>query len=183
METLEPLLDAIRSFLTGRGWPLSGVQKTTSYEYEGPWEGYTLRSAYAFFHGPSDSAGPDGEGEGAEGGPSIEAFVDETEDGVEASLSLVIRGPTPAEEPDVRRLLGRAIEIAAACVPDELPAPVTVSFSSPGRTAPDRASTRIRFKARVPTAAVLAGDRTVKAALGAILDSFERVLEEWPGSG
>ena len=54
--TLEPLLEAVREGLETSGWELSGLQKTTSHQFEGRWEGDSTRSAYLFFHPPH---GPD----------------------------------------------------------------------------------------------------------------------------
>ena len=60
--TLEPLIDALREAIEAAGWSLSGLQKTTSHQFEGRWEGESTRSAYLFFHradGP-DFASVDG---------------------------------------------------------------------------------------------------------------------------
>ena len=40
--TLEPLIDAVRDGVEATGWALSGLQKTTSHEYAGRWEGRKL---------------------------------------------------------------------------------------------------------------------------------------------
>ena len=50
LDTLEPLIDAVRDGVEGKGWSLSGLQKTSSTEFEGRWAGQTTRSAYLFFH-------------------------------------------------------------------------------------------------------------------------------------
>ncbi len=34
--TLEPLIDAVREGVEAEGWELSGLQKTTSHQFEGP---------------------------------------------------------------------------------------------------------------------------------------------------
>ena len=46
--TLEPLLDAVRLGVEDAGWTLSGLQKTTSHEFDGRWAGESTRSAYLF---------------------------------------------------------------------------------------------------------------------------------------
>src|SRR4051812_43482453 len=53
--TLEPLIEAVRQGLEAAGWALSGLQKTTSHEYAGRWDGESSRSAYLFFHRPGGS--------------------------------------------------------------------------------------------------------------------------------
>ena len=53
--TLEPLVDAVREGVESAGWHLSGLQKTTSLEFEGRWEGESTRSAYLFFHRADES--------------------------------------------------------------------------------------------------------------------------------
>ena len=61
---------------------LSGLQKTTSHQFEGRWQGESSRSAYLFFH---DDARPDY--------VSIDVFLDETTRGLKGNLALVLAGP------------------------------------------------------------------------------------------
>src|SRR5262245_13467535 len=78
--TLEPLVDAVREGVEAAGgWELSGLQKTTSLEFEGRWEGESTRSAYLFFHasGRADAA-------------SIDVYLDETSRGLTGNLALVV---------------------------------------------------------------------------------------------
>ena len=167
IETLEPLLQVVRAVLESNRWSLSGVQKTTSYEYEGPWEGQTLRSAYAFFHRVGTP----------EEGPSIEVFIDESDEGVDGALSLVVEGPAVERESDVRAVLVGAVETAGEALPSELPAPVSISYGHPGRRPPEAARVKVRFKAKLPRPAVKGGERTVRATLATILEAFEHVLD------
>lgn len=171
MDTLEPFLSVLRPLLEGGGWVLSGLQKTTSYEYEGAWEGATLRSAYAFFHKEGDEDGD---------GPSLEAYLDETEDGLEGALSLVMAAPGPDLEPQVTRVLGRALDTAAQAVPEGIPAPVSITYSGrPGATEPSSIQARVRFKARIPATAIAGGERTLRSVVRSILDAFEVVRGGW----
>ena len=86
--TLEPFVDAVRRAIEARSWSLSGVQKTTSYEYEGRWAGETTRSAYLFFH-PHEGLPAVGEVDAV----SLDVFLDETSKGMTGNLALVIEGP------------------------------------------------------------------------------------------
>ena len=79
--TLEPLIDSVRRGVEGAGWELSGLQKTTSHQFEGRWEGASSRRAYLFFHLPD---GPDH--------VSVDVFLDETTRGLTGNLALVIEG-------------------------------------------------------------------------------------------
>ncbi|MGI9628255.1 MAG: hypothetical protein ACR2QM_15585 [Longimicrobiales bacterium] len=171
IETLEPLLAAVTANVHAKGWRLSGVQKTTSYEYEGPWEGSALRSAYAFFHRGADPEGV---------GPSVEVFIDETEEGVDGALSLLLQGPALGEEPDVPALVSLAVELAAQSLPREMPAPISVTYSHPGRKLPDSATAKVRFKGKIPRSAAEAGTAAVDAVLNTTFESFQDVLHRWP---
>ena len=173
MDTLEPLLSVLRPLIEESRWVLSGMQKTTSYEYEGAWEGETLRSAYAFFHRPGDEEGR---------GPSLEAYLDETEDGLEGALSLVMTAPGPDQEPAVTELMGRALATASASIPEGVPAPVSITYSGrPGATAASAIRARVRFKARIPGTAIRGGERTLGAVTHTILGAFDDIESRWMG--
>lgn len=175
IETIEPLLAIVVPFFEARGWQLSGVQKTTSYAYEGAWADSELRSAYAFFHQVEDEEGS---------GPSLEAFIDETDEGLDGGLSLVLDGPSLGEEPDVASVLRRAAELGAGVLPLEMPAPVTVTYSHPGRREAESANVKVRFKGRIPGGANRAGRRAVEATLATIASGFDEILTIWrlPGA-
>ena len=175
MDTLEPLLSVLRPLLEEGGWVLSGLQKTTSYEYEGAWEGATLRSAYAFFHRQTDEGGD---------GPSLEAYLDETEEGLEGALSLVMDAPGPDREPRVADVLRRALETAAGAIPEGIPAPVSITYSGrPGSTGASSIGARVRFKARIPAAAMRGGERTLGAVTRTLLEAFDDILTGWAAVG
>ncbi len=65
--TLEAFIEAVQDGITRAGWVLSGLQKTTSHQFEGRWQGEDSRSAYLFFH---NDESPDC--------VSIDVFLDET---------------------------------------------------------------------------------------------------------
>ncbi|MDE3004806.1 MAG: hypothetical protein OXU39_01805, partial [Gemmatimonadota bacterium] len=77
--TLEPLIDTLREAIAGVGWELSGLQKTTSHQFEGRWKGESTRSAYLFFH---RSDGPDF--------ASVDVYLDETSRGMTGNVALVV---------------------------------------------------------------------------------------------
>ncbi len=171
MDTLEPFLSVLRRDIEAGGWVLSGLQKTTSYEYDGAWEGGTLRSAYGFFHLVGDENGE---------GPSLEAFVDESHASLDGALSLVMKAPGPERVPGVADLLAVALSLVERAVPEGIPAPVSVTYSSsPGRTGPEAVDATVRFKARVPGSAVQGGERTIRAVTCTILKAFEEVRKGW----
>ncbi|MEE8147462.1 MAG: hypothetical protein V3T24_07665, partial [Longimicrobiales bacterium] len=84
--TLEPLLEAVQDGIERAGWALSGLQKTTSLQFEGRWEGESTRSAYLFFHR-----------EGLPDWVSLDVFLDETSKGLKGNFALVIDGPELGE--------------------------------------------------------------------------------------
>ena len=104
--TLEPFLDAVREGLEDSGWELSGLQKTTSFEFEGRWAGDSSRSAYLFFHRPDV---PDW--------ASVDAFLDETSRGLKGNLALVLDGPVLAEIPDPASAMATLAGLARRILP------------------------------------------------------------------
>ena len=166
--TLEPFLEAVREGVEGKGWELSGLQKTTSHQFEGRWEGEETRSAYLFFHR-----------EGLPDSVSLDVFVDETSQGLRGNLALVVSGPSLGELGDVVQALSRLSEVADAGLPEGYEAPVSVRLHLP-RSAPDprSAEVEIRFKLRIPSAAIDAGAGVVAALSSTAARSFLSLLEE-----
>lgn len=172
MHTLEPVIEALREDLLAHGWSMSGAQKTTSYEFDGPWSGASTRSAYLFFH------------RGKESGPSLEAFLDETDDDLQVELSLVVRGPNVHAGLDLLGLLDEAAERYGGCLPEELKAPVSLSLRSPGRPSHGAAvpaspvRTGLRFKCPLPRPAISAGRAAFSATVSTVAKAFGTFLEE-----
>ena len=77
--TLEPLIEAVQEDVLATGWELSGLQKTTSHQFEGRWDGESTRSAYLFFH--LDEGRQDA---------SIDVYLDETSRGLMGNMALVV---------------------------------------------------------------------------------------------
>ena len=79
--TPEPLIEAVRDGVSRPGWELSGLQKTTSHQFEGRWDGQSARSAYLFF-----------DSENVPDLVSVDVFLDETSKGLRGNLALVVEG-------------------------------------------------------------------------------------------
>lgn len=164
--TLEPFADAVRDGVEAAGWSLSGLQKTTSHQFEGRWAGDETRSAYLFFH-DGDSDLP----------VSVDVYLDETSRGLTGNLALVVdlaplSGLGPVE--DVLRRLGA---MAADALPDGYRTPVTLRFRLRDGTADaGGAETEVRFKLQIPRAAVDAGPSAVSALSSASVRAFQALL-------
>lgn len=164
--TLEPLMEAVRDGIEGAGWQLSGLQKTTSHEFEGRWEGESTRSAYLFFHSP-DAPEP----------VSVDVYLDETSRGLTGNLALVVdllplgALGLPAE---ALRALGA---LSVRVLPEDHATPLTLRLRLPnGSTAPDDAESEVRFKLRLPRAVIQQGPGAVRRLAGATLAAFEEIL-------
>ena len=163
--TLEPFLETVRGTIEDGGWILSGLQKTTSYEYEGRWAGESTRSAYLFFH----RGGADEDG-------SLDVFLDETSHGLTGNLALVLAGPRLQEVGDVRAAVDRLARIARAGVPGGLTSPLTLRIRLPRADVPaERAEVEYRFKVMVPRTAVAGGARTVAVVVRSTLEAFRGI--------
>ncbi len=170
--TLEPLLDAVREGMEATGWELSGLQKTTSYEFEGRWAGDSSRSAYLFFH-------RDEVPEWA----SIDVFLDETSRGLRGNLALVVDGKASAELGEAEEVLGALARLAAPLLPDGYRIPLTLRYRLPSLKArPRDAETEARLKLQIPEEAMRAGPQAVAALASATARAFEAVLFA-PGLG
>lgn len=168
--TLEPLIDAVREGVEAVGWELSGLQKTTSHQFEGRWKGESTRSAYLFFHRPDrwELA-------------NVDVFLDETWRGLQGSLSLVVDGPpfgALGGPPEALALLGAA---AGEAMPQGYSTPVSLRIRLPEPSAdPASSEVEIRFKLRIPRAALAAGSAAVVALARVTVESFESLLV-YPG--
>ncbi|MDA0329144.1 MAG: hypothetical protein O2958_09075 [Gemmatimonadetes bacterium] len=165
--TLEPLIEAIREGVEGVGWELSGLQKTTSHQFEGRWEGESTRSAYLFFH-PHD---------GAEH-LSVDVYLDETTRGLTGNLALVVdlvRLGEVKSVSDVLRILGR---LSATTIGDEHRRPVTLRLRlSDADQDADDATTEVRFKVRIPQKVLGGGRAAVVPLVCEVMASFAKILE------
>jgi hypothetical protein len=163
--TLEPLVEAVRAGIDRTGWTLSGIQKTTSHQFEGEWEGESARSAYLFFHCPSET------------GASIEAYVDETIQGLAGNLALVVDLAPLSEIGDPARALAVLGPLARSALPAGYAAPLTLRLrlENAGED-PSRAEVEIRFKIRISRRVIARGAGAVAALAEAAVAGFERIL-------
>ena len=145
--TLEPFIDAVRLGVEAEGWELSGLQKTTSHQFEGRWAGDSTRSAYLFFHLP--------------GGPewaAVDVFLDETSDGLRGNLALVVDGCALARLGDAPAALASLGSLAVTHLPAGYRAPVTLRLRlEDGAQLAGSASTEFRFKLVIPRQALAEG--------------------------
>lgn len=165
--TLEPFLDAIREGLEGEGWELSGLQKTTSYEFEGRWAGESSRSAYLFFHS-----------EEVPEWASVEGFLDETSRGLKGNLGLVVDGPRLSRVRDPGAVLSHLSKVACSALPGGYRTPLTLRYrlSDLGGD-PSESDTEFRFKLYVPDQALSAGHSAVAALAASTARAFRKLLE------
>ncbi len=165
--TLEPLLEAVRTGVEEAGWLLSGLQKTTSHEFEGKWAGESTRSAYLFFH-RSDL--PES--------VAMEAFLDETSGGLRGNLALVLDGPRLGYLGAVPGVLERVAGASLETLPEGYCTPVSLRLAVPhGGTPVDRAEVQFRIKLSIPEAAMCAGASAVSALSSGAVSAFEALLE------
>lgn len=164
--TLEPLLDAVQRGIEVEGWRLSGIQKTTSYEFEGRWAGESTRSAYLFFHR-----------DGLPEGWSVDAFLDETSEGLAGNLALVVDGPALGEVEDVAALVETLRAAAASILPAGPRESLAVRFQLPElRSGRRSVESELRFKVHVPRAAIEAGASEVSTFCRGVIRAYEALL-------
>ncbi len=163
--TLEPLVDAVREGVENTGWVLSGLQKTTSHEFEGRWAGESTRSAYLFFHRPGD-----------DDRVSVDVFLDETTRGLKGNLALAVDGRLLGQLGRVHELLARLGKAADDCLIEGYRTPITLRLRTDRRASPDGADTECRFKLQIPSTAIAAGVGAVSALSAATVRTFEALL-------
>jgi hypothetical protein len=167
--TLEPLIEAIRDGVEGSGWVLSGLQKTTSQEFAGRWEGESSRSAYLFFHRP----------DGADG-VSIDVFLDETTRGIEGNLALVVEGARISQVGDPLAALEEVMRVARSQLTRESastsPVSLRLRLDNPVQDVA-AGKAELRVKVRVTAGALRGGVAEVSALATLAVRSFERLLE------
>jgi len=164
--TLEPLIDAVREGVEAEGWELSGLQKTTSHQFEGRWAGASSRSAYLFFHLPR---GPDW--------ASVEVFLDETSEGLEGNLALVMDACALGRLGDVPEALEALGRLSASHMPSGYRAPVSLRLRLEDGAQPSgTAAIEVRFKLMIPRKAFGAGAPAIAALAALAVRSFRGIL-------
>ena len=166
--TLEPLLDALRSGLEDAGWTLSGLQKTTSHEFEGRWKGESTRSAYLFFH-REDRDEP----------ASIDVYLDETSRGLTGNLALAVDLVDLGEGGAVTALLAALRDASATHLPAPYRTPISLRFRLRNNATPvEDAEGEVRFKMVIPASAMEQGASAVEALAGASARAFQALLAD-----
>lgn len=166
--TLEPLIDAVRQGVEADGWELSGLQKTTSHQFAGRWAGDTTRSAYLFYHLPT---GPDW--------AAVDVFLDETNQGLQGNLALVVDGCALARLGEAGTALAAFGCMSVTHMPPRHRTPVTLRLRlEDGRQDPGSATTETRFKLVIPREAIREGAPSVSAVSHAAVRAFRGVLAD-----
>jgi hypothetical protein len=161
--TLEPLLEAMREGLEQCGWELSGLQKTTSHEFEGRWAGDSTRTAYVFFHKPEPMEHV-----------SIDVFLDETNRGIRGNLALVFDAPKLGDLSEPTRLLELLREAASGVLPDGYAVPISVRLrGADAQVSAVDVETEVRGKLVVPRAAFEAGHGAIASLASSTARAFE----------
>lgn len=164
--TLEPLIEAVREGVSAEGWELSGLQKTTSHQFEGRWEGDSTRSAYLFFH-PKD--GPED--------VSVDVYLDETSRGLTGNLALVVDLADFGELGEARPVLAALGEASARELDRRHKRPLTLRLRlADAAEAVDHADSEIRFKIRIPRKTMGAGHGAVVSFAREAMLGFGRLL-------
>ena len=164
--TLEPFIEAVQDGITRAGWVLSGLQKTTSHQFEGRWQGESSRSAYLFFHNDKN---PDF--------VSIDVFLDETTKGLKGNLALVVSGPEMGLLEPMLDFLAALAKVTADCLPEHYHTPFVVRLRMDGpEDDPRTAEAEVRIKLTIPSEALDAGASAVSALASATTTAFERSL-------
>ena len=167
--TLEPLLEGVRSGIEAAGWTLSGLQKTTSHEFEGRWAGTDTRSAYLFFHRDDLPESI-----------SVEAFLDETSPGLKGNVTLVVDGPRYGDLGRASPILERVAAAVAETVPpgDGPPAPLSLRLLLPDPATPALAAqVQLRIRRPLPARTVERGVCCVEGWAAGTVALWEELLE------
>jgi len=164
--TLEPLLEAVRQGVESAGWRLSGLQKTTSLEFEGRWHGESTRSAYLFFHRADESDEV-----------SIDVYLDETSQGLAGNLALVVDLARQRTLGDPAEVLGALGRLAKGEMPPGYATPLSLRLRlADGGSDPADAEVETRFKLTLPHRAIAAGRSEVRSLAVEAVAAFERIL-------
>lgn len=163
--TLEPLMEAVRAGVERAGWELSGMQKTTSHQFEGRWEGESTRSAYLFFHSPD-----------AFHDMSIDVYLDETSRGLTGNLALVVDLVALGPLGDPRTALAELGRLSARTLPGRYATPLTLRLRlQDGADESDGAEAEVRFKLRIPRKAIAEGADAVADLAESTMGAFVRI--------
>ncbi len=163
--TLEPLITVVRDALSGAGWKLSGLEKTTSHEFVGRWEGGGSRRAYLFFHCDrvADFV-------------RIDSFLEESPRGLRGDLALVFAAPELADLTPMPQFLAALSRMTVDCMPEGYKIILSVKLRLEGpREDPRDAETEVRLRLPIPAGAIDAGGYAVSSLVSLAVAGFERM--------
>lgn len=164
--TLEPFIEAVQHGVLAAGWQLSGLQKTTSHQFEGRWDGESTRSAYLFFH--LDAGHQD---------VSIDVYLDETSRGMMGNMALVVDLLDLRDLGRVQTSLGVLGELSQASLPKGHRTPLSLRLRlREAGDDPAAAETQVRFKSQFPRATIDAGQPAVAELAQETVRAFEVLL-------
>jgi len=164
--TLEPLIDALREAIEAAGWSLSGLQKTTSHQFEGRWEGESTLSAYLFFH---RADGPDF--------ASVDVYLDETGRGVSGNVALVVDLRPLGSIGDSGEVLTALSRLSARELEHGQRRPLSLRFRlDDAEDAAVDADTEVRFKVRLPRSVIQGGRSALVTWLDRVVAGFSEIL-------
>ncbi|MCH1570307.1 MAG: hypothetical protein L7S64_03115 [Longimicrobiales bacterium] len=164
--TLEPLIEALREAVEASGWDLSGLQKTTSHQFEGRWDGESTRSAYLFFHRPD---GPDF--------ASVDIYLDETSRGLTGNIAIVVDLVPLGVVGEASHVLTALARLSARELEGGQRRPITLRFRmDDAEESAESADTEVRFKVRLPRSVLRAGRPTVFSWTDTVMAAFAEIL-------
>ncbi len=164
--TLEPLIEVLREAVQASGWELSGLQKTTSHQFEGRWDGESTRSAYLFFH-RADS--PDF--------ASVDIYLDETSRGLSGNIALVVDLAPLGAIGEASEVLSALARLSARELEGGQRRPITLRFRmDDAEELAESADTEVRFKARLPRSVVHGGRPAALSWLNTVVAAFAEIL-------
>ena len=165
--TLEPLIDAVREGVESAGWTLSGLQKTTSHQFEGRWEGESTRSAYLFFHSEEWADWV-----------SIDVYLDETSRGLTGNLALVVDLVPLGRLGAAGTVMTRLAALSAAALDAGHVRPLTLRLRLDDvATEASEAEAEVRFKVRLSRGTIERGHRAVEALSREAVGAFGQILD------
>jgi hypothetical protein len=163
--TLEPLIEVVREGVEIGGWELSGLQKTTSHQFEGRWEGDSTRSAYLFFH---NATAVD---------VSIDVYLDETSRGLTGNLALVVELMPLAELGGAASVIDTLAALGRDALPSGHRTPLTLRLRlGDQRAQAGSAEAEVRFKLQLPRATIAAGHAAVLSLTLETVEAFQVLL-------
>lgn len=164
--TLEPLIEAVKDGLEVVGWELSGLQKTTSHQFEGRWQGKSTRSAYLFFHNEKIFEYA-----------SIDVYLDETSQGLTGNLALVVELVPLAELGDTASAIDFLCAIGSGILPGPYQRPLTLRLRRADQDeSPSEAEVEVRFKLRLSNISIKSGHDAVMALTVDTVCAFQAIL-------